>query len=143
MESTPRKTISVHYIGTLDNGRIFSSTTEDAPLVFTAGGGEIFPKLEEAILAMKVGEVKNIVIPSADAFGPRLQGNMVRMPRAQLPASKPVSVGQKLSLQFGGNGERVMVVIAVDAEEVTLDGNHPLAGQDLTFALKVVGISRS
>lgn len=137
---TSRK-VTIHYIGTLDNGRIFDSTQDDQPLEFTLGAGEVFPALEAAVAEMGVGEVRNIVIPACDAYGPRLQENIISISRKRFPAEKQIRVGQKLSIQFGGSDHRVMVVSAVTDTAVTLDGNHPLAGLDLTFALKLESVS--
>ena len=130
-------TVSVHYIGTLDDGRIFDSTPDDRPLVFTIGAGEVFPALEQAVLGMKVGQVKNQTIPCADAYGPRLPGNIITMDRANFPPDKELKVGQKLSVEFKGKKSLLMQVTAVTDSSVTLDGNHALAGQDLTFALRL------
>lgn len=134
------ETVSIHYIGTLDNGRIFDSTADDTPLLFTIGASQVFPALENEVVGMRVGEVKNIVIPAANAFGPRLEANMMRIGRESFPPGKEILVGQKLRIEFSGGKERVMAVTAVTESEVTLDGNHPLAGLDLTFALRLVGI---
>ena len=65
-------TVSVHYIGTLDNGRTFHSTPDDQPLVFTIGAKEVFPALEEAVTGMAVDTVRNLVIPAAEARVPVL-----------------------------------------------------------------------
>jgi peptidylprolyl isomerase len=133
-------TVAVHYIGTLDNGRIFHSPPDDEPLVFTIGGDQVFPALERAVVGMAVGETVNILIPAAEAYGPRLPENIIRVDRANFPAEKEITIGQKLSIGFSGGGKRVMLIAGVTETEVTLDGNHPLAGLDLTFALKLDGI---
>ncbi|WP_250679574.1 FKBP-type peptidyl-prolyl cis-trans isomerase [Geomonas sp. Red32] len=133
-------TVSVHYIGTLDNGRIFDSTPDDEPLVFTLGCGEIFPALEAEIAGMEAGEVRNLVIPSAQAYGPRLDANILKLDRSSFPEGREIRVGQKLVIEFGGNNARTMMVTEVTEGAVTLDGNHPLAGLDLTFAVKLHGI---
>lgn len=133
-------TVTVQYVGTLDNGRTFDSTTEEAPLVFTIGSNQVFPALEQAVLGMGVGETKNIVIPAGDAFGPRLKENVIKVDREHFPAGKEIKAGQKLSIEFSGGKARVMLVTEVTEVEVTLDGNHPLAGLDLTFALRLDGI---
>lgn len=130
-------TVSVHYIGTLDNGRIFHSTADDEPLTFTIGRNQVFPALEQAVAGMAVGETVNIVIPAAEAYGPRLKENIIRVELTHFPAEKEIRVGQKLSIAFSGGSERVMQITAVTETEVTLDGNHPLAGLDLTFALRL------
>jgi FKBP-type peptidyl-prolyl cis-trans isomerase 2 len=130
-------TVTISYIGTLDNGRIFHSTDEHGPQTFTIGTGQLFPALEQAIIGMRAGEVKNIILTAAEAYGPRLQENILRVARNVFPAGKEIVVGQKLSIEFKGGAARVMVVTTVNETDVTLDGNHPLAGLDLTFALKL------
>ncbi len=130
-------TVTVSYIGTLDNGRIFHSTDDQGPLTVTIGACQLFPALEQALLGMSAGEVKNVVLTAAEAYGPRLRENVISVARSAFPAGKELVVGQKLSIQFSGDATRVMVISHVGETEVELDGNHPLAGLDLTFALRV------
>lgn len=134
-------TVTVHYIGTLDNGHVFDSTPDGEPLVLTIGSNQVFPALEEAVVGMVVGETRNIILQAADAFGPRLKENIITLARSRFPAEKEIRIGQKLGIEFTGGRSRVMLVIGVDDETVTLDGNHPLAGLDLTFALQLVDCS--
>lgn len=129
--------VTISYIGTLDNGKIFHSTEVNGPVTVTIGTEQVFPALEQALLGMRAGEVKNVILPAADAYGPRVQENIIRVARQTFPAGKEISVGQKLSIEFKGGASRVMIVTAASDTDVTLDGNHPLAGSDLTFALKV------
>jgi peptidylprolyl isomerase len=137
MRVEPGKKVTVHYIGTLDNGRIFHSTPDDEPLVFTFGAGELFPALEQALEGMTVGEVRNIIIPADEAYGMRSPDNIIKIDRSRFPAGKEIAVGQKLTVEFAGKKCRVMIVTEVCEESVTLDGNHPLAGLDLTFAIRI------
>lgn len=132
--------VAVHYIGTLDNGRIFDSTQEVGPLRFTLGAGEVFPALEAAVCGMVAGEVKNILIPAAEAYGPRCQENIAVLQRAQLPPGAEPRTGQKVQIRLASGRELLMRVVAVSEDEVTLDGNHALAGLDLTFALRLESI---
>ena len=134
-------TVTVSYIGTLDNGRIFQSTEEDGPLTFTVGAGQIFPALEQALLGMKAGDVANIVLDPEQAYGPRIAENIITVSRTIFPAGREISAGQKLNIEFKGGNSRTMLVTAVGEKDVTLDGNHPLAGCSLTFALRVDAIS--
>ena len=129
--------VTISYIGTLDNGKIFHSTEEHGPLPVTIGDDQIFPALEQAIIGMRVGETKNVVISAADSYGPRRKENIIQVARNAFPAGKEISIGQKLSIDFSGGASRVMMVTDVTETDVTLDGNHPLAGCDLTFALKL------
>lgn len=133
-------TVTVHYIGTLDNGRIFDRTPDDAPLRFTIGAGGVFPALEEAVRGMMAGEVKNVLIPAAEAYGPRRPENVAVLKKEQLPPNVEPKVGMKLQIRLGSGRELIMVVTGVGETEVTLDGNHPLAGLDLTFALRLDAI---
>ncbi|MFZ2951082.1 MAG: FKBP-type peptidyl-prolyl cis-trans isomerase [Desulfuromonadaceae bacterium] len=129
--------VTISYIGTLDNGRIFHSTEADGPLTFSIGSDQVFADLELAIIGMRAGEVKNVVLSPDRAYGPRRPENIIRIARHTFPAEKEISVGQKLSIEFKGGASRVMLVTEVNEGEVTLDGNHPLAGQELTFAVRV------
>jgi FKBP-type peptidyl-prolyl cis-trans isomerase 2 len=141
-QAKPGDRVTVNYIGTLDNGYVFDSREEDAPLEITLGKNEVFSALESGIIGMKVGEVKNIEIGAEDAFGPRRQENIISLPRNNFPAEKEIKPGTKLIIQFRDESEKVMLVREVDEESVVLDGNHALAGLDLTFALKLVAIHR-
>lgn len=129
--------VTVSYIGTLDNGRIFHDTGADAPLVFTVGSGQVFPALEKALTGMGAGEVNVVVLSAEEAYGPRRQDNILTVERQLFPAGKEIKAGQKLSMEFANGAARVMSVINVNESTVTMDGNHPLAGLELTFALKI------
>jgi len=129
--------VTISYIGTLDNGKIFHSTEEHGPLTVVIGADQLFPALEQALIGMRAGETKNIELSADEAYGQRRQENIIEVSRQTFPAGKEISVGQKLSIEFKGGASRLMVVTAVDENGVTLDGNHTLAGLDLTFALKV------
>jgi len=129
--------VTISYIGTLDNGRIFHSTDEHGPLTVVIGADQLFPALEQALIGMRAGETKNIELPADEAYGRKRQENIIEVSRQTFPAGKEISVGQKLSIEFKGGASRMMIVTAVSENGVTLDGNHPLAGLDLTFALKV------
>ena len=96
-EVKPGSTVTIAYIGTLEDGRIFDSTEQSGLLTFTIGAGEVFPALEQELLGMRSGEAKNVILSAAEAYGPRLEENLLRLPRSDFPAGKPISVGQKLS----------------------------------------------
>ena len=133
-------TITVSYIGTLDNGRIFDSTEENGPLTFTIGTDQVFAALEQAIIGMAAGETKNIVILAEDAYGPRLDANIIKVKRDMFPAERELRIGEKLRIEFSSGRERLLIIREIHEQEVTLDGNHPLAGLDLTFALRLDAI---
>ncbi len=130
-------TVTISYIGTLNDGTIFSSTENDGPLTVTIGSDQLFPALENAIIGMRAGETRNIVLSAEEGYGPRRQENIITVSRKSFPADKEIVVGQRLSVDFAGGASRVMVVSALSDSVVTLDGNHLLAGFELTFALRV------
>lgn len=130
-------TVSISYIGTLDDGTIFHSTEEHGPLTVTIGAAQLFPALEKAIIGMRAGETRNIVLNAAEAYGPRRQENIIQLARHSFPAEKEIRPGQKLSIEFAGGASRIMVITEATETAVTLDGNHPLAGLNLTFALRL------
>ncbi len=132
--------VTIHYIGTLDNGYIFDSNADDQPLTFTVGQGEVFPALERAVIGMQVGAAANIEIKAVDAYGLRRDENLLRVPRTQFPAGRKLRSGEKIAIAFADGEERIMRIIQLDADLITLDGNHPLAGLDLTFALQLTAI---
>lgn len=133
--------VTVHYIGTLDNGRIFDQRDAEQPLSLTLGAEQVFPALEKEIIGMAVGEVKNIHLAAEQAYGLRLDENLLRVSRKLFPAEKELHIGQKLSVELGDNAYRIMRIRQFDHREVLLDGNHDLAGCDLTFALQLVAIA--
>ncbi len=133
--------VKVHYKGTLDDGAVFDESTERGPLEFTVGEHKVIPGFEEAVLGMKEGETKVETIPSDQAYGPRRDEMLLKVARSQLPEGMEPEVGQPLQVTTQ-EGQPVPVRIAeIDEENVTLDANHPLAGKDLTFELKLVEIA--
>lgn len=146
VKNTTKKTahwgdrVTVHYIGTLDNGAIFDSRDNNDPLILVLGENSVFPALEQQICGMNDGQTKNIQIPAAQAYGPRNNDNLIKVDRAQFPDDRPPEVGKLLTITFADGEERIMRICACDDEQITLDANHPLAGLDLTFALTLVAV---
>jgi len=129
--------VTVSYIGTLDDGRMFSNTNEEGPLEFTLGADEVFPALEKEIIGMQAGEVKNIVLAASDAYGPRSEENLLKVDRSSFPADMELPVGKPLTVDFADGQSLVMRTVEVAEDYLVLDGNHALAGCDLTFALRL------
>lgn len=134
-------TVKVHYTGTLNDGTKFDSSSGAEPLEFTLGGGNIIPGFETAVLGMSKGESKKITIPSHEAYGPRNENLTQEVPRSAMPDDVELTPGIVLHAQ-GPDGQTVsFTVMSFDDANVRIDGNHPLAGQDLTFALELLEIS--
>ena len=134
-------TVKVHYTGKLNDGKVFDSSVDAEPLQFTIGGKQMIPAFEDGIVDMKVGDKKTVNIIAAEAYGERDDKMMQKLPRNMLPDDMKPQVGMQLTAQ-GPEGQTVQVtVVDYTDEEVTLDANHPLAGEDLTFELELVEIA--
>ena len=134
-------TVKVHYTGKLEDGTVFDSSLEDDPLEFTIGEGDLIPGFEQAIVGMEPGESKIEKIPSEQAYGPYAEEMVIEIDRSYMPADFTPEVGQRLQVQQS-DGEVVPVIITeLNAETVTLDANHPLAGQDLIFEIQLLEIA--
>ena len=133
-------TIAVQYTGKLDDGTVFDSSVGKDPLQFTIGTGTVIPGFENAVVGMGTGDSKTVVIPAEEAYGEHNPDLVMVFDREQIPPELPVEVGQQLQLHQD-NGNAVPVVVTdMSASEVTLDANHPLAGEDLTFDIQLVAI---
>lgn len=133
-------TVQIHYKGTLDDGSVFDSSEGRDPLEFVVGSGMIIPGLDVAIPGMAVGDKKTVRADAENAYGPRHDEARQSVPRGDIPPEIPLEVGLQLQMQ-GPDGQVIPVTVAEMTEaEVTLDANHPLAGQDLTFAIEMVAI---
>lgn len=132
--------VKVHYTGKLDNGTVFESSEGRDPLEVQLGAQQILPSIEKAVVGMSVGESKTVTIAAGDAYGPHRPELTMVVKRSQLPDDIEPEVGQQLLMRQPSGRELRVIVAGVDEDDVTLDGNHPLAGEDLTFDLQLVGI---
>lgn len=132
--------VNVHYHGRLTDGTTFDSSEGREPLSFTAGEGQVIKGFDDAVMAMKQGDKITVTIPVAEAYGPRNDDMVMDYPVSEFPADMKPEVG--MELQMGDNQGNVfpVVIVGINEDMVTLDANHPLAGQDLTFDLELVSI---
>ena len=133
-------TVKVHYTGKLADGSTFDSSAETEPLEFTLGTGQVIPGFEVAVVGMAPGDKKTTTIPAGEAYGDYDDDMLLEVERTQVPAAMDPRVGQRLQVRQS-DGETFSVIVAgVEADSITLDANHPLAGQDLTFEIRLVEI---
>ena len=132
-------TVRVHYTGTLDTGEQFDSSRGGEPLTFTLGEGNVIAGFDQAVSGMEVGDEKRVTIPADEAYGPRREELTVCVGRDELPTDLELYEGAQLRME---QGDQVMIVTVrmLDDDEVTLDANHALAGEALTFDLELVEI---
>jgi peptidylprolyl isomerase len=132
--------VKVHYTGKFEDGEVFDSSIEREPIEFTIGKGQVIPGFEEAVEGMDPGESKTAIIPKEKAYGPHREEMVLEVERKRLPANLEPKVGQRLQMhQPDGRTIRVTVT-NVSESKVILDANHPLAGKDLTFEIKLMEI---
>ena len=134
-------TVKVHYTGTLKNGEIFDSSQNKEPLEFTMGQGQLIPGFERAVENLNVGESTTVNIPSEEAYGEMRDDLIISIPKNQLPADITPELGMQLQVNQE-NGQPVPVrIVEITDENLTLDANHPLAGEDLTFEIKLIEVA--
>jgi peptidylprolyl isomerase len=134
-------TVKVHYTGKLDDGTVFDTSADREPLQFTIGEGQLIPDFEQAIVGMSPGETKNIQIPSDRAYGPHHEEMVMVVNRSEFPNDLKPEVDQRLQVRQPDGQSFAVTVTDVSESKVTLDGNHPLAGKDLTFDIQLAEIA--
>jgi peptidylprolyl isomerase len=135
--------VKVDYTGTLDDGKVFDSSTHgdhSHPLEFEVGAKQVIPGFENALIGMKVGEEKTVRLESKDAYG-EPQAELVKtLPRKILPADMEPKEGMMIGLGTPDGHQFPATITEVGADTINVDMNHPLAGKALNFKLKLVEI---
>jgi FKBP-type peptidyl-prolyl cis-trans isomerase 2 len=127
-------TVAVHYRGTLDDGSEFDSSEGREPLTFQIGSGQVITGFDTAVTGMVVGETRTVRMTPDEAYGERSDDMIIDVPLSDLPEG--VAVGDEL---VSPQGARV-TVLEVGNDSATIDMNHPLAGEALTFEITLVSI---
>ena len=126
--------MSVHYHGTLDDGSVFDSSHEHGPLQFVVGSGQVIDGFDDAVRGLAVGESVTARMEPSEAYGEPNHDLIIELPIAQAPEG--LAVGETLTATNGMQAR----VIAVGDATFTIDANHRLAGQALTFEIELVAI---
>ena len=133
-------TVKVHYTGRLDDNTVFDTSRGKAPLELKIGDGNLIKSFENGLIGMAVGEKKNLVIPPEEAYGQNDQKLTTTVSRAHLPDSVQPAIGMQLQVKQKDGSVFMVWITGMDAETVTLDANHPLAGQTLNFDVELTDI---
>ena len=135
----PGDKVKVHYTGTLDDGSVFDSSDGKEPLEFTIGEGQVIAGFENAVKDMELNQEKTIKIKHEEAYGEKHDNLLVKIPRDKFPPQ--IEVDGRLILK-GPDGQHIPAIVSeVKDDLVTIDLNHPLAGKDLTFKIKVIEVN--
>lgn len=160
--------VKVHYTGTLEDGSVFDSSedpieqqdehscgcgsrkeTDDGcgcgsnsagPMEFVIGAGQLIPKFEAAVIGLEPGQSITVSIPADDAYGQRADEMVAVIERSEIPADINPEPGDQMEVILEDGSPLPVLVTEVTDTTITLDGNHPLAGRDLTFAIRLVEI---
>ena len=133
-------TIAVNYTGRMENGEVFDSTKDRMPVKFTVGLGSLIRGFERAVIGMKRGEKKTIVIAPGDAYGPYREDLLIDLPRGNVPADVELSIGAVVILGDRSGNTMPATITLIEAETVRVDLNHCMAGKTLIFDIEILEI---
>ena len=133
------KTVKVHYKGTLADGTVFDSSEDRDPLEFLTGSEQVLPGFEAAVVELEVGKSQTVTLAATEAYGDRDDDMVGMVPRDSRPDDMEIEVDMMLQMETE-DGAMPVRVIEVAEDSVTLDANHPLAGEALTFEVTLVEI---
>ena len=135
------QTVSIHYVGTFEDGTEFdSSRNRGEPLAVQVGVGQVIPGFDEALQGMTVGEVKNISLTPEKAYGNREDEAVQTVPKSAFPENFQLVEGAQVQGQ-GPAGPVLATIQSWDESTVTVDMNHPLAGKNLNFEIELVSVN--
>lgn len=134
--------VKVDYTGTFDDGTVFDASEKNGqPLEFEAGSGQVVKGFDDAVLGMKEGQEKKIVISPAEAYGEVKAEFRKKVPRKQLPQDQEPKVGMVLAVGLPNGQQFPARIVEVNKDDIAIDLNYPLAGKTLHFKIKVVNIA--
>ena len=133
------KVVSIDYTLTGAGGEVIDTSQGGEPLTYLHGSGNIIPGLERALEGKSAGDEVNAVVAPDQGYGQKNPGLVQPVPRSQFPGVTDIKVGMQFQAQTN-HGPRVVTVVGVDDNTVTVDANHPLAGETLNFAVRVVDV---
>jgi FKBP-type peptidyl-prolyl cis-trans isomerase SlyD len=139
MTVSRNRVVSIEYTLTGEDGSVLDTSRGDEPISYVHGSGTLVDALEAAMEGKGPADTVTLTLPPEQAYGVRDDSVVFTLPRAQFGAGEEPEIGMQIMLQGDGDG-RVVTVVAMDENEVTVDGNHPLAGLTLTFDVEIVDV---
>lgn len=135
--------VKVHYHGKLTSGETFDSSAGREPLEFEVGSGMVIKGFDDGVTGMIVGEKKTINIPADEAYGPVNPDMLMDFPKERFPADLQLELGMQLMMSDPSGQQFPVKVNEIKEDVIVLDGNHPLAGEELIFDLELIEITGS
>lgn len=140
MQVAANKAVSIDYTLTNDAGEVIDSSAGGEPLVYLHGAGNIIPGLEQALEGKQEGDELKVSVEPENAYGEFSPELVAVLGRSMFEGVDELEVGMQFHASGPDGGMQIVTITALDGDEVTVDGNHPLAGQRLTFEVKVVNV---
>lgn len=140
MTISDKSVVGIHYTLKNDKGEQLDGSSEGEPLVYLHGSGNIIPGLEDALQGKSVGDSLNVVVPPEKAYGEKKAEMMGKVPLTAFEGVGEVKPGMRFDAESPDGHRQVIVIEEVGEEEVTINGNHPLAGETLHFDVTVDSI---
>ncbi len=139
MQVADNTAVSIHYTLTNDEGEVIDSSAGAEPLVYLHGGGNIISGLEQALHGKASGDKFNVRIAAADAYGEFMEDRVQVISRSMFEGVDELEVGMQFHADVS-DGPGIVTIVNIEGDDVTIDGNHPLAGMALTFDVEVVEV---
>jgi len=135
--------VEMHYTLKNDSGDVIDSSKGQEPMPFIQGHGNIIPGLESALEGSKVGDKLDVSIEPEDGYGLRMQDAIQEIPSSELQGVNEVKVGMQLQSQDQDGNAFLVTVTKVEDDKITVDANHPLAGETLHFSVNIESIRKA
>ena len=139
MQVADNMAVSIHYTLTNDDGEVLDSSIGDEALVYLQGGGNIISGLEKALVGKAAGDKFNVRIAPEDAYGELMEEMVQVISRDMFEGIDNIEVGMQFHADVS-SGSGVVTVVNIEDDDITIDGNHPLAGLALTFDVEVIDV---
>ena len=139
MQISKNKVVTIDYTLTDEQGNVIDSSKGQQPLAYIHGIGNIIPGLEDALEGKQQGDALNVSVAPDQGYGERNEDLLQVIPRSQFVGVDDLAVGMQFQAE-GQNGPQVVTISSIAGDEITIDGNHPLAGVTLNFEVEVVGV---
>jgi FKBP-type peptidyl-prolyl cis-trans isomerase SlyD len=140
MQIAKDKVVSIHYTLTNDKGETLDSSAGHEPMAYLQGHMNIIPGLEKALEGKSAGDKINTVVAPEEAYGPKNDGLVEEVPKEMFQGVEQIEPGMQFHAQNGQGATQIITVVSVGDDTVKVDGNHPLAGETLTFDVEVMDV---
>lgn len=139
MQISANKVVSIDYTLTNNEGAVIDSSEGRGPLAYLQGHSNIIPGLENALEGKSAGDTLNVTVEPKEGYGERDDNLTQAVPRQMFENADEIQIGMQFQTMTE-QGPHIVTVVSIDDENVTVDANHPLAGQTLNFDVKVVEV---